>query len=165
VRAALVVTDDAVLARTLAETGLPAVPDGDTTDLNAALWQGAAELARRAPAVRPVALCADLPALRAHELTMVLERTPVEGAAFLCDAAGTGTTLYTASDLARFRPRFGVGSRRTHQEAGAVEILGVDAPSVRRDVDVPDDLFAAAALGLGPRSRGVLLQHGLAQAG
>lgn len=145
----LVVTDDVPLATRLADLGALAIPDGSSGQLNTTLRLGAVELLRRHPPLRPVALCADLPSLRSDELTEVLMQVPPEGAAFLPDAAGTGTTLYTASTLDLFRPRFGPGSRRAHASAGAVELLGRPVPSVRRDVDTPDDLRDAALLGLG----------------
>jgi 2-phospho-L-lactate guanylyltransferase len=72
--------------------------------------------------------------------------------AFVPDAAGTGTTLYTARPGVAFQPRFGPGSAARHAAAGAAALLLPDAPGLRRDVDTPDDLRRAAALGLGPRT-------------
>ena len=65
----LVTTDDARFAATLTALGAEACPDGGS-GLNQALVQAAAEAARRWPGLRPVALCADLPALRAEDLTL-----------------------------------------------------------------------------------------------
>ena len=59
----VVVTDEVGLGRALAGTGAVAVPEGHGDDLNATLVQGAAEAARRRPDLRPLAICADLPAL------------------------------------------------------------------------------------------------------
>jgi 2-phospho-L-lactate guanylyltransferase len=73
----------------------------------------------------------------------------------MADAAGTGTTLYTARPEAAFSPRFGPGSRARHRQAGATEL---DAPAdsgLRQDVDTFDDLCSAAAIGLGRRSAAV----------
>ncbi|MGH3739210.1 MAG: 2-phospho-L-lactate guanylyltransferase, partial [Micromonosporaceae bacterium] len=47
------------------------------------------------------------------------------------------------------------GSARAHAAGGAVELHG-DWPSLRRDVDTAADLSAAAALGLGVRTAGLL---------
>lgn len=155
----LVVTDDVSLARRFQELGVLAVPDGETGQLNASLRQGAAELLRRHASLRPAALCGDLPALRSSELAMVLQQVPDGSAAFVADAAGVGTTLYTAPTLDLFRPRFGPASRQAHLDGGATEL---DAGrSVRRDVDTPDDLLDALAIGLGERTSRVAARIGL----
>ena len=149
----LVVTDEAELARGFRELGVAAVPDGESGSLNASLRQGAEELLRRRPELVPAALCADLPALRADELTVALRSAAGHyRAAFVADAAGSGTTLYTARRSADFEPRFGTRSRSAHLAAGAHEVVAAGIDSVRRDVDTPEDLRAAAALGLGPRT-------------
>lgn len=156
----LVVTDDHVLARELTALGAEVLPDG-TTDLNGTLAQGAAEMHRRDPTLRLVALCADLPALRPDELTVALEAADPVRMSFLADQERVGTTLVVAPDLETFRPAFGVDSRSEHLAEGAVEIDGIDVPSLRRDVDQPDDLQAAVRLGVGPRTRSVTADLGM----
>jgi 2-phospho-L-lactate guanylyltransferase len=148
----LVVTDDHVLARELAGTGVEVIPDGAADDLNASLGQAAAELLRRHPGLRIAALCADLPALRPDELTRALDAASRERMAFVPDAEGAGTTVVTAPDLETFRPRFGHGSRAAHLDAGAHEIDLEDIASVRRDVDTPSDLAEVLRLGIGSRT-------------
>lgn len=157
----IVVTDDPHVAGTLAAHGIRAVPDGEPGALNATLQLGAAELVRLRPGLRPVALCADLPALRADELTSALSTAALQmrglhAACFVSDAAGVGTTMYAAAGLRSFRPRFGRDSRNAHLRDGAVEIVDPGLPSLRRDVDTPDDLWDAAVLGLGARTSWVL---------
>lgn len=147
----LVVTDDHVLARELAERGAEVIPDG-AGDLNTSLVQAAAELLRRRPGLHLAALCADLPALRPDDLARALARAPGDRMGFVADADGTGTTLVTAPDLATFRPCFGAQSRAGHLDAGASEIDVSGLESVRRDVDTPDDLSAVLRLGIGPRT-------------
>jgi 2-phospho-L-lactate guanylyltransferase len=66
------------------------------------------------------------------------------------DAAGVGTTLYAVPPGGEFRPLFGGASRARHAAAGAVELAAGDLTGLRRDVDTPDDLRAALALGVGP---------------
>jgi 2-phospho-L-lactate guanylyltransferase len=148
----LVMTDDHRLAVQLRGLGAQVVPDATVDDLNASLLQAAAELARRAPALRPVALCADLPALRPAELDRALGAARSLASAFVADADGIGTTLLTASDTTTFRPGFGTGSRAVHlaRGAGEIDVDGID--TVRRDVDTPHDLAAALRLGIGPRT-------------
>lgn len=147
VGAVLAVTDDATFSVELARLGCPAIPDGVAGDLNGSLRQAAAETRRRWPALVPVALCADLPALRPAELDEALAGAASGVPSFVTDASGTGTTLYTAPHDA-FDPRFGECSREAHLDADAVELSG-ELASLRRDVDDVDDLLAATALGLG----------------
>jgi 2-phospho-L-lactate guanylyltransferase len=151
VGAVLAVTDDVTLADRLTGPGSAAVPDGVTGDLNGTLRQAAAEASRRWPDSVPVALCADLPALRATELDAALSQLHPGEAAFVADADGIGTTLYTAAHEI-FDPRFGRSSASAHADAGA-RALTVMAPGLRRDVDELDDLRAALALGVGPETR------------
>jgi 2-phospho-L-lactate guanylyltransferase len=154
VEAVLVVTDDFRLAATVRDLGCEVMPDGASDDLNATLVQGAAEVARRWPYAVPVALCADLPALRPDELAGVLaEVTDVVadgGSAFVRDRVGVGTTLY-AAPADRFDPSFGLGSAARHVEDGATEV-GAHATSVRTDVDDFADLGAALVAGVGPHT-------------
>jgi 2-phospho-L-lactate/phosphoenolpyruvate guanylyltransferase len=152
----LVVTDDVLLARGLRELGVAAVPDGGSGSLNASLRQGAAELLRREPALAPVALCADLPSLTPDHLAQALAATARSAPSFVADAAGVGTTLYAAPSLDTFDPRFGAGSCAAHLAYGAqlIDLQGI--ASLRRDVDTPEDLRAAAELGLGRRTSWVV---------
>lgn len=159
VAAVLVVTDDVALARALTELGVAAIPDGRPGLLNESLRQGMAELLRRRPDLRPVALCADLPALRTVDLGAVLADASAHETAFVDDATGVGTTVYTSATGATFDPRFGEKSRDAHAGAGAVHL---DAPdSVRRDVDTPEDLQEALRLGVGLRTSWVVTRFGL----
>lgn len=146
----LVVTDDVMFSTHLSALGAAAIPDGVTGDLNGTLRQAAAEAHRRWPQLVPVALCADLPALRSADLDEVLGRPTTADPWFVPDAAGVGTTLYAAA-YDEFDPRFGPGSRDAHWDSGAREVRDA-APSVRRDVDDLDDLRAALTLGVGSRT-------------
>lgn len=147
---AVVVTDDVALARSLSQDDCLVLPDGVAGDLNGSLVQAAAEAHRHWPDARPVALCSDLPALRSADLAEVLAAINVRAAglpAFVADAAGSGTTLYSAPQ-ALFSPRFGGPSRQAHLAAGAVEIVDA-AAGVRQDVDEVADLGRALLLGVG----------------
>jgi 2-phospho-L-lactate guanylyltransferase len=149
VRDVIVVTDDPVPAADLAALGARVVPDEPDAGLNPALVHGA----RQAPAGSPVgAMSADLPALRPDELSRVLAAAESAPEAFVPDALGVGTTLYTARPGVRFAPAFGGDSRTAHRAQGARELLLYGIDSVRRDVDTLEDLKAAMALGLGPRT-------------
>lgn len=147
----LVVTDDHRLAAQVRGLGADVIPDGTADDLNGTLEQGAAEVLRRAPMLRPAGLCADLPALRPDDLDCALAAGPPTRLGFVADTDRHGTTLVTAPDLTTFRPRFGPGSRAEHLTAGGVEIDG-PLDSLRRDVDTPADLEEALRLGIGPHT-------------
>jgi 2-phospho-L-lactate/phosphoenolpyruvate guanylyltransferase len=148
----IVITEDQVAAVTLGGLGALVVPDEPRDGLNAALQYGAGYAAARWPDAGTAALSADLPALRAAELDRALVAAAAWPTAFVADAAGDGTTLYTAAPGAAFRPAFGLASRARHAAGGAVELGRQDLAGLRRDVDTPSDLRDAAALGLGPHS-------------
>ncbi|KAA1418547.1 2-phospho-L-lactate guanylyltransferase [Nocardioides humilatus] len=145
----LVTTDDADFAHSLTALGADACPDGGS-GLNPALVQAAAEAARRWPELRPVALCADLPALRPVDLATALASASGPPS-YVADAGGTGTTLYTAA-YDDFDPHFGIDSAAAHSASGARAIAG-DLPGLRHDVDDLDSLRAAVALGVGAATR------------
>lgn len=154
----LVVTSDQRVAAAL--TGPRVVLTGEPpgTGLNAALAHGA-EVARARPGTDGVvALCADLPALRPAELAEALRAAADHGRAYLADAAGTGTTLLSAGRGHVLDPRFGERSAMAHALSGAVPLDG-SWPSLRRDVDSPEDLDDAVDLGVGVWTSAALGLH------
>ncbi len=156
VESVVVVTDDEGVADTFAALGAEPVPDGGGGDLNRSLARGVAELARHHPRLRPVVVCADLPALRPSEVGRALAAMPAGRMALVADAAGVGTTLLAGSAAGALDPSFGAGSRAAHLARGAVEVGLADIPTVRRDVDTPDDLADAVSLGVRARTALVL---------
>ncbi|MFC6878861.1 MULTISPECIES: 2-phospho-L-lactate guanylyltransferase [Actinomadura] len=155
VRDVIVVTDDPLPAAELAALGARVVPDEPDSGLNPALVYGAGRGRELAPDAGVGALSADLPALRPAELRRVLDAAAGAPEAFVPDAVGVGTTLYTARPGVPFSPAFGGDSRTAHRARGARELSLGDIDSVRRDVDTLDDLKAALALGTGPRTAAV----------
>jgi 2-phospho-L-lactate/phosphoenolpyruvate guanylyltransferase len=152
VRDVAVVTDDALARRELSALGARVVPDAPGAGLNAALRHGCAAVRALRPEAAVAALNADLPALRPMELARVLDCAALFPRAFLPDTAGIGTTLLTASAGTELSPEFGTDSRARHVASGAVEITLEGVDSVRQDVDTGEDLRAALALGVGPRT-------------
>lgn len=149
----LVITEDAGFGEYVASLGAATCGDGDEGGLNGALRHGAATAARRWPALQPFALCGDVPAVLPEELDAALGSV-ASAPAYVVDADGTGTSLYTAP-AADFDPRYGVGSAAAHRAGGAVPISG-ELGGLRRDVDDLADLRAAIALGVGDATKAVL---------
>ena len=145
--ALLVVTDDVRAASALQAAGARIVLDGPDAGLNPALEHGAALLAADR-SLGLASLVADLPSLRSAELASALATVPPGGRALVADAAGIGTTLLAAAPGVALAPAYGGPSRAGHLRSGAVELAG--GPGLRLDVDTPEDLRAALALGVGP---------------
>jgi 2-phospho-L-lactate/phosphoenolpyruvate guanylyltransferase len=147
-----VVTDDPEVAAEVAVLGAEVTADLPRAGLNAALVAGSEHAAAVRPGLGRAALTADLPAASPDALAAALTSAAGVDEAFVADAAGSGTTLYTARPPAAFRPRFGPGSRELHRLAGAIELDLAGIDGLRRDVDTLEDLRAAAVIGLGRRS-------------
>ena len=151
----VVVTDDEQAADRLQRAGAVVVPDRPDAGLNPALAYGAAAAAQLGTEDGVAVLASDLAALRPNELTGALQAAAAMPRSFVADASGLGTTLLAAGPGADLAPRYGVASRQAHLDSGAVELQG-DWPSLRRDVDTPDDLQAATRLGIGAATRALL---------
>jgi 2-phospho-L-lactate guanylyltransferase len=152
VRDVVVVTDDPLAGHELAALGARIVADAPGAGLNAALAHAEDAVRTVRPESPVAALNADLPALRPAELARVLDAAAEFPRAFLADAAGMGTTLLAAGPGTELRPAFGTDSRARHRDSGAVELVPGPVDSVRQDVDTGEDLRAALALGVGPRT-------------
>jgi 2-phospho-L-lactate/phosphoenolpyruvate guanylyltransferase len=148
VRRVLVVCEDDRVPPALRGTGVECVDERGLPGLNAALSFGAGVLRERNRRGVVGALQADLPALRATELTEALGRAAGQRA-YCADRQGTGTTLLLAAPGEPLAPRFGTGSAAAHAASGAVAV-GVGLDSLRCDVDTAADLGAATSIGLGP---------------
>jgi len=115
----------------------------DAGGLNESLVRAAQVASQHWPTARPLALAADLPCLRPDDLSVLAE---VSAPCFVPDAAGTGTTCYSAP-FDDFAPRFGIDSAAAHLAAGATSLT---APrSLRLDVDTSAELAEAVGLGVG----------------
>jgi 2-phospho-L-lactate guanylyltransferase len=137
------------------ELDVTVLPDEGGGDLNQALRNAAARVAR--PDRGTAVMLADLPCLRTEDLAHALARS---GRAFVADAAGTGTTLLIAPAGADLDPRFGPGSAQAHAAGGAVAVAG-DLGSLRLDVDTTEDLDRAITFGVGPHTAAALARLGL----
>jgi 2-phospho-L-lactate guanylyltransferase len=152
----IVITDDKTAAAALGALGAIVIPDEPSGGLNAALRHGAGHARNRWPGCGVAALSADLPAVRPAEIGRALRAAAGWPTAFVADAPGHGTTLYTAVPNVPFQPSFGLASRSRHAAGGARELDLDGLDGLRRDVDTPEDLCAAAAIGLGPHTAPVV---------
>ena len=154
----LVVTDDERASEVLRGLGAEVTADNPDAGLNPALTHGA-ELLRETKKDTGVAtLSADLPALRAADLRSALGEVGAERA-FVTDLEGTGTTLLAAGHGVDLAPAFGPGSREAHVASGARPLVA--GRSLRCDVDTPNDLLTALAIGVGRHTSGVAAALGI----
>jgi 2-phospho-L-lactate guanylyltransferase len=154
VRRVLVVSSDPTVASTMAANGFDCVPEGPLPGLNAAYRRGAAVLREADPTGQIGALQADLPALRPDELAAAIKSANGKRA-FVADRQTTGTTLLLSAPGGPLDPRFGRGSALSHALSGALALTD-SWPSLRCDVDTPEDLAVARDLGLGVRTSALL---------
>jgi len=151
----VVISDDPAVRTEAEAAGASVIADYQRAGLNQALAAGARHAASSWPGRGMAALTADLPALSAGQLDAALTAAAAVTHAFVADAAGSGTTLYTARPGAVFRPLFGPRSRTRHRQAGAVELDLCGIEGLKRDVDTLADLREAEQIGLGARTLSV----------
>lgn len=161
VQLVVVVTDELAMGIRVSGPKVVSIQDVHVGDLNASLVQGATEARRVRGDLPVVAVCADLPSLRAQEVDDLLAGSSGAESWFVADANGFGTSMYGASALSRFHPAFGSASRARHLAGGATELTEHSGPSLRADVDIPEDLRAVLALGVGPLTLDALTRHQL----
>ena len=149
VRSVTVVTPDPLASRAARDLGAAVVADPTGPDhpdpLNNAILAACGPVSETTSNI--VVLQGDLPALQPGELSDALVSAALFPRSFVPDRQGTGTAALFAFGVP-LDPRFGTGSARRHRDSGAVELVGV-WPGLRCDIDTPDDLAAAQALGVG----------------
>jgi 2-phospho-L-lactate/phosphoenolpyruvate guanylyltransferase len=97
-----------------------------------------------------VALLGDLPALSGEEFAAVIDRAGAATRSVVPDAEEVGTTMLVVAAGRPLLPTFGAGSLARHLASGARPVVA--SAAARRDVDKPEDLWAAQRLGVGPRT-------------
>ena len=154
VEVVLVPTSDAGLGTVLhARENVRVLAEDEPRGIGAAIRHALADVGVASP--RAV-LLGDLPALDPADLDAALALAAGEARAFVADEEGTGTSLVTAAPGVELVAEFGADSAARHRELGLVELPIASGSTLRRDVDTPEQLAAAAALGLGPRTRALL---------
>jgi 2-phospho-L-lactate guanylyltransferase len=154
----VVISDDERAGAALTAIGARVISDLPNAGLNPALVHGATLAAMQ----RVAALSSDLPALRSADLDTVLREAAKHPLAVVADQVGTGTTLLAARVAEGFEPAFGVNSLAAHVRAGAVDLSGAAAASIRQDVDTVDALRVAVKLGVGVETTRTLATLNLA---
>ena len=149
VRRVVAVTNDEAAASALVAEGVDIVADEPAAGLNPALEHAFLHSRSLDPASPVAAMSADLPALRADDLSRTFSAADGTPYWFVADADGLGTTMLAADSGVSLSPAFGAQSRAAHRLRGAVEIEAHDIARVRRDVDTEADLHAALRLGVG----------------
>lgn len=145
----IVVGDDGEYADDDRVTVVPDPGDG----LTAAIAAGVNEAQDTTPTAISVA---DLPALRASEVTLALQSASLFDFSLICDRAGIGSTMLMGRDRHHLRAHFGERSRAAHVLAGAVDLVDLDVPGLRCDVDTAVDLWDARRLGVGGHTQEAL---------
>ena len=155
----VLVTPDVPLARRLAGpdvvvVGDPGPPPGDAAPgphagLDAAVLAGARHALAVAPGAPVVVVLGDLPSLTPTDVDAVLADAARWPRAHVADAAGTGTTVLTATWPWSVRPSFGPGSSARHAAAGHVLLDVPPTSGARHDVDVAADLDPSWRAGAG----------------
>ncbi|SEH86733.1 2-phospho-L-lactate guanylyltransferase [Mycolicibacterium rutilum] len=149
VRSITVVTPDDAAAEAVRRLGAQVftdpTPAGHGDPLNNAILAAEREIRRRTPNI--VVLQGDLPALRTDELSAAIADARSHPRSFVGDRHGTGTSALFGLGV-ELHPLFGADSAARHRSSGAVELTGA-WPGLRCDIDTPEDLLAARALGVG----------------
>jgi 2-phospho-L-lactate guanylyltransferase len=96
------------------------------------------------------ALLGDLPALSGQDLAEVIDGAGAAPRSVVPDADEVGSTMLLVAAGQPMLPTFGPGSLTRHIASGATLLRAPEA--ARRDVDRPEDLWAAWRLGVGPRT-------------
>lgn len=93
---------------------------------------------------------ADLPLVSPDDIAVLLEEAG-GGCAIAPDRVGTGTNAVALHDPSGFAFAFGPDSFARHLAAAQGQARVVARPGLGLDIDTPDDLDAAIALGFSPR--------------
>ncbi len=156
----LVVSPDRQVREQAAGIGVATLDDESDGGLVPALEAGVAALRGEGGSRDVLMLAADLPALRAGDVELLLTLAAAHDRSFVSDVAGTGTTALAVRGAVATDARFGPRSRAAHRASGATELTDARLVRVRADVDTEVDLWHARGLGTGARTAAILAAHG-----
>ncbi|MDJ0325149.1 2-phospho-L-lactate guanylyltransferase [Cryobacterium sp. PH31-AA6] len=141
---------------TAASTVRAGVPPAHHDPLNAAVRAGIRVAHTRFPHCNVAVLTGDLPALTVADVETTLAAASAHARAMVADEEGTGTTTLLARAGLPFTPRFGPGSRATHEAAGHVPLDLPATASIRRDVDTVENLAEVLRRGVGSHTSALI---------
>ena len=156
--AVALVTSDPFTRELAARFGFEVIPDGDNSGETHAI-EMATRICCEQGAGSTLVIPADIPLVEQAELEKILASAPRAGALLVPDAAGRGTNAAWRCPADLFPLRFGNDSFLPHQAAAKATGLAcvvLELPSLARDIDRPEDLFAVAAAGGERRSQTLL---------
>ncbi len=156
VRVVVVVCGDEQAAGAVRGPGVVILDEPVPGGLNQAAAAGIAWAREHDGDAAVAVVSADLPALRARDVSTLLDLAAAHPRAVVADREGTGTTILTALPGIDIEPRFGADSLARHRDSGAVVVSAPGLIRAARDVDTAGHLAEAIALGVGPATARVL---------
>lgn len=150
----VVVTSDPVVVRRMRRLGARLTRD-EGAGLGAAVRDGVRTATAWRPSSGVAVVPADLPCLRAEDVTQVLADGRTAEGAFVPDWSRTGTTLVVYPPGREAVTSYGPQSAARHLVLGLVPLDGAPVRA-RHDVDTIDDLRSAIPLGPGPETLAVM---------
>lgn len=149
------VTSDSSLARELRSSGATvlAEPVRLTGDLNAVLEFAQAEVLVQHPNCGIAIVTADLATIQPQSLANLLDSASRSKIGYVADHRGSGTSLLLNRSGHSVTPAFGLESASAHRARDFGDLTEFADDSLRLDIDTPDDLERAIAVGLGPAAR------------
>lgn len=146
VDAVYVVTGDPDITRDARDAGARVVAETKPLGINLAAGLGRRHALRTHPDSPVVIMVADLPELRPGDIDAVVREHQRAGhPLYVADHEGTGTTLLVHGPDRRPGIGFGRGSAVMHQRLG-YQPATTSTPSLRHDLDTPEDLADLGAL-------------------
>jgi 2-phospho-L-lactate/phosphoenolpyruvate guanylyltransferase len=156
--AVAVVTSDPFARELAARFGFEVIADGDNSGETHAI-EMATKICRERGAESTLVIPADIPLVEQAELEKIAAEVPRAGALLVPDAAGRGTNAAWRSPADLFPLRFGNDSFLPHRaaaEATGLACVVLELPSIARDIDRPEDLYAVAGAAGERRSQTLL---------
>jgi 2-phospho-L-lactate guanylyltransferase len=142
-----VVTSDPFARDLAARFNFEVIADGENAGETNAI-ELATAVCRERGARSTLVIPADVPLIEIAELQKVLDAAPPQGSVLVTDAARRGTNAAYRSPADLFPLRFGNDSFLPHlaaAKATGLPCVTLELPTIARDADRPEDLYAIAS--------------------